>query len=249
MTQKSAAAGNTTPAVPMTAEQRPAFDRDSYLIIPGALGPDEAAAAREAIDRVYAAMATAGSLGPDGSMHLLSAVANCPDVAGLIDHPATFGYVWPVLGWNIHVYHSHLDVHPPVRVPLPFRFDWHQDGGRQNRELETTPRPRLSVKLGYWLSDVSAPGRGNLKVVPGSHLTNRIDGPPRRDIDWPDPQGAIEVTASPGDAVFFDRRIWHTRSRNHSRTPARRCSSATPTGGPPSATTSPRCGPATGSAS
>jgi Phytanoyl-CoA dioxygenase (PhyH) len=56
-----------------------------------------------------------------------------------------------------------------------------------------------------------------LKVVPGSHLTNWIDGPPRRDIRWPDPDGVIEVTAGPGDAVFFDRRIWHTRSRNHSR--------------------------------
>jgi hypothetical protein len=37
-------------------------------------------------------------------------------------------------------------------------------------------RPRLSVKLAYWLSDVSAPGRGNLKIVPGSHLTNWIGG-------------------------------------------------------------------------
>jgi ectoine hydroxylase len=36
--------------------------------------------------------------------------------------------------------------------------------------------------------DVSEPGRGNLKVVPGSHLVNRIDGPPRRDIQWPDPE-------------------------------------------------------------
>jgi ectoine hydroxylase len=216
MTQKSAAAGTTAPAVPMTAEQRAAFDRDGYLIIRGALGPDEVAAAREAVDRVYAATAWAGSLGPDGSMHLLSAVTHCPQVAGLTDHPATFGHIWSVLGWNIHIYHSHLDVHPPVRAPLPFRFDWRQDGGRQNRELETTPRPRLSVKLAYWLSDVSKPGRGNLKVVPGSHLTNRIDGPPRRDIDWPDPAGAVEVTAAPGDAVFFDRRIWHARSPNHS---------------------------------
>jgi ectoine hydroxylase len=162
-------------------------------------------------------MAKAGSLGPDGSMHLLSAVANCPEVVGLIDHPVTFGYVWSTLGWNIHVYHSHLDVHPPIRVSMPFRFDWHQDGGRQNREIETTPRPRLSVKLAYWLSDVSEPGRGNLKVVPGSHVVNWIDGPPRRDIQWPDPEGAIEVTAAPGDAVFFDRRIWHTRSRNYSQ--------------------------------
>jgi ectoine hydroxylase len=214
-------AGSTMPVIaasaePMTAEQRARFDRDGYLIIRGALGPDEVAAASDALDRVYTTAARAGSLRPGGSMHLLSAVANCPEIAGLTDHPATFPCVWSVLGWNIHIYHSHLDVHPPLQVPAPFRFDWHQDGGRQNREIETSPRPRLSVKLAYWLSDVSEPGRGNLKVVPGSHLVNWIDGPPRRDIEWPDPEGAVEVTAEPGDALFFDRRLWHTRSRNYS---------------------------------
>jgi ectoine hydroxylase len=217
MTSESTEAGSVALAVPMTAEQRAVFDHDGYLIIRGALRPDETAAAGEAIDRVYARMGKMGSLGPDGSMHLLSAVANCSEVAGLIDHPATFPYVWSVLGWNIHVYHSHLDVHPPLGKPQPFRFEWHQDGGRQNREIETNPRPRLSVKLAYWLSDVSEPGRGNLKVVPGSHLTNWIDGPPRRDLQWPDPDGAVEVAANAGDAVFFDRRIWHARSRNYSR--------------------------------
>jgi hypothetical protein len=66
----------------MTAEQRVIFDRDGYLIIRGALRPDEAADARDAIDRAYASVAKAGSLGPDGTMHLLSAVTNCPEVAG-----------------------------------------------------------------------------------------------------------------------------------------------------------------------
>jgi hypothetical protein len=175
MTQESTTARSAAPSVPMTAEQRATFERDGYLIIRGALYPDEVAGAHDAIDRVYACMAKAGSLGPDGSMHLLSAVANCPEVAGLTDHPATFPNVWSTLGWNIHVYHSHLDVHPPVRVSMPFRFDWHQDGGRQNREIETTPRPRLSVKLAYWLSDLTEPGRGNLKVVPGSHVVNPLE--------------------------------------------------------------------------
>ena len=170
MTQKSTTAKIADPPESMTAEQRARFDRDGYLMIRGALRPDEVAGAREAIDRVYATEARAGRLGPDGSMHLLSAVTNCPEVAGLTDHPATFPYVWSVLGWNIHIYHSHLDVHPPVPVRMPFRFDWHQDGGRQNREIGTDPRPRLSVKLAYWLSDVSEPGRGNLKVVPGSQI-------------------------------------------------------------------------------
>jgi ectoine hydroxylase len=206
----------TVAAEPVTAEQRSRFDRDGYLVIRGALRPDEVAGARGALDRVYADAARSGRLNPDGSMHLLSAVANCQEVAWLTDHPATFPYVWSILGWNIHVYHSHLDVHPPLRARVPFLFDWHQDGGRQNREIETSPRPRLSVKLAYWLSDVSEPGRGNLKLVPGSHLVNWIDGPPRRDIEWPDPEGAVEVTAGPGDVVFFDRRIWHARSRNYS---------------------------------
>jgi ectoine hydroxylase-related dioxygenase (phytanoyl-CoA dioxygenase family) len=74
----------------------------------------------------------------------------------------------------------------------------------------------MSVKLAFWLSDVSEPGRGNLMVVPGSHRRDRVDGPPRRDVPWPPPEGAVEVLAKPGDVVFFDRRIWHARSDNRS---------------------------------
>ena len=72
------------------------------------------------------------------------------------------------------------------------------------------------MKLAFWLSDASQPGRGNFKVVPGSHTRNWIDGPPRRDVPWPDPDGAVEVCVRPGDAVFFDRRLWHARSDNYS---------------------------------
>jgi ectoine hydroxylase len=200
----------------MSATEREQFDRDGFLIIRGALTPDEVGRYADTLDRVYAAAAADGRVTDGASMHQLSAVANCPETVGLIDHAVTFPYVWSLLGWNIHVYHSHLDVHPPLPVRRSFRFEWHQDGGRQNREIETDPRPRLSVKLAYWLSDVSEPGRGNLKLVPGSHLVNWISGPPRRDIQWPDPDGAVEVTAGPGDVVLFDRRLWHARSDNYS---------------------------------
>jgi len=36
-------------------------------------------------------------------------------------------------------------------------------------------------------------GRGNLTVVPGSHTTNWLPGPPRRDLPWPAPEGAIQI--------------------------------------------------------
>jgi ectoine hydroxylase len=206
-----------TSAAPAAAECEQ-FDRDGFLLIRGALTPDEIGFYRKALDRAYRAAQAGGRIAPGEAMHQLSAVAHCSEAVGLIDHPATFPYVWSILGWNIHVYHSHLDVHPRLSARRPFRFEWHQDGGRQNREVETDPRPRLSVKLAYWLSDASEPGRGNMKVVPGSHLANWIAGPPRRDVPWPDPDGATEVTASPGDVLLFDRRLWHARSDNYSDT-------------------------------
>ncbi len=134
---------------PMTAEQRAEFERDGFLVIRGVLSEAEVAFYAGALDRVYQARQAAGAVAPGGAMHLLSAVANCPEAAGLIDHRRVFGLVWSVLGWNIHIYHSHLDVHPPITRRPPFRYEWHQDGGRQNREIETDPRPRLSVKLAF----------------------------------------------------------------------------------------------------
>jgi len=201
---------------PMAQDQRERFERDGYLVVPGVLTRSEVMCYRTAVEDAYHQARRADRIPVGGALHQLSAAASRPDLTPLVDHPGAFPLVWSVLGWNVHVYHSHLDVHPQAPANRPPRFEWHQDGGRQNRELETCPRPRLSVKLAYWLSDVSQPGRGNFKVVPGSHLTNWIAGPPRRDMAWADPPGAIEVTAKAGDVVFFDRRIWHARSDNYS---------------------------------
>ncbi|MFT7692673.1 MAG: ectoine hydroxylase, partial [Candidatus Latescibacterota bacterium] len=93
------------------------------------------------------------------------------------------------------------------KKPLGF----HQDSGRVNLELEGDPRPRLSLKVAYWLSDISEPGRGNFYIVPGSHLYNKLHRPADGN-----PQNAIPVCAQRGDAVFFDRSLWHARSPNHS---------------------------------
>ncbi|GII28287.1 phytanoyl-CoA dioxygenase family protein [Planotetraspora mira] len=198
---------------PMTAAEREQFEQDGYLVIPGALSSEEVDHYQGAIQRAY-------MHSPEGAagvaLHQLSAATHCSELTGLLDHPAVFPYVWSLLGWNVHVYHSHFDVHPMLRKPRPFRWEWHQDGGRQNREIEVNPRPRLSVKLAFWLSDVSRPGRGNLTVLPGSHKTDWLPGPPRRDLSHPRPAGAVEVTVNPGDVLLFDRRLWHARSDNYS---------------------------------
>ena len=66
MTQLSATGRCADPSVPMTAEDRAAFERDGHLIIRDALCPDEVAAARDAVGRVYAAMAKAHPADPPG---------------------------------------------------------------------------------------------------------------------------------------------------------------------------------------
>jgi ectoine hydroxylase-related dioxygenase (phytanoyl-CoA dioxygenase family) len=111
----------------------------------------------------------------------------------------------PSPGWNVYVYHCHLDVHPPEQRGQP-AWRWHQDGGRQNVELDS-PRPRLSVKVAYFLTDVSTAEHGALRVVPGSH---RRDSLPRDR----EPMDAVPVLVPAGSAVIFDRRLWHARGDN-----------------------------------
>jgi ectoine hydroxylase-related dioxygenase (phytanoyl-CoA dioxygenase family) len=204
-------------AAPMTSQQRQQFEDDGFVIVPDALDQSELERYTAALDAAYdQERKTGGEVDATGALHKLSAVANCPALVDLVDHPAVFPLVWSIIGWNIHVTHSRYNVHPPLRDAQPFRWRWHQDGGRQNIELETDPRPRLTVFSAFWLSDVSEPGRGNMMVIPGSHKLNWLQGPPGPTVRWPVPDDAMEVTAHPGDVLFYDRRIWHSRSDNHS---------------------------------
>jgi ectoine hydroxylase len=202
----------------MTDEERATFDRDGILVVPGVLSESEIEVGRNAIQAAYERAQEPGGhgLNATGALHQLSAVTSVPELAYLIDHPKAFSYIWSLLGWNTHIYHSHVDVHPQIHEKQKDWWHWHQDGGRQNREIETDPRPMFSVKLAYWFSDVSETGRGNFTVIPGSHKTNWLPGPPSRGVPWPVPEGATQITANPGDLVVFDRRIWHARSDNYS---------------------------------
>ena len=188
------------------------FDRDGFVTIDGALAPAELRRLTRLTERLRRSQPASA----DGSLHALGFVAREPAFVELVDHPRVLELVCAILGWNIHMYHCHLDVHPPAAA-AGGQWRWHQDGGRQNLEVETDPRPLLSVKVGWFLTDVARPGRGNLRVIPGSHLQNRLSRPERADLPAPPPPGAVDVLARPGTAVVFDRRVWHARGDNTSR--------------------------------
>jgi ectoine hydroxylase-related dioxygenase (phytanoyl-CoA dioxygenase family) len=179
---------------------REQLERDGFVVVPGALAPAEVERLETVVDRVWEQ--EAGSAGP---LHRLGFAALDDSFLELVDHPSCLPLVAGVLGPNIYVYHCHLDVHPPEPAAEP-RWRWHQDGGRQNVEL-ASPRPRLSVKVAYFLTDVPTAAHGALRVVPGSQ---RRDSLPREH----EPADAEPVLVEAGSAVLFDRRLWHARGDN-----------------------------------
>lgn len=200
----------------ITPEQRAEFDRQGVLMIRNALTEDHRARLEDAVDRVYAEEKAGGRLKDDGTLHLLGFLTRAEEFAELLTLPTTFPYVWGLAGWNIYTHHNHLDVTPPAPADRPPSWGWHQDGYRQNSDPQSldpqVPRSMFSLKIGYVLSDLSRTGRGATKVIPGSHLRNTLDRP----ADGGEPRGATEITADPGDCFIFDRRLWHSRSPNHS---------------------------------
>ncbi len=199
----------------LTAQQRAAFDRDGYLIVRGALDPGHVERLIESVDRVWADHRDGEPVAGAEALHLLGFCGTDVRFIEMLDLPSTLPLVVDLLGSNIFMYHCHLDVHPPVVGEKPPVWMWHQDGGVQNLDLESDPRPMMSVKIAYFLTDLSEPGRGNFVVLPGSHISNTL---PRPEPGEPmtDPAGATPVLADPGDAVIFDRRLWHRRSDNRS---------------------------------
>ncbi len=197
-------------AIRMEVEER------GYVVIPDALEPGLLARLLRAHDRVYAEEQSSGRLAADGSLHLLGFLARDPAFLELLDLPAILPLVAELLGWNIYVYHSHLDAHPPTPNGVP-SWRWHQDGGRQNLDIETEPtRPRLSVKVAYFLTDVLGGDAGAMKVVPGSQRRNTLRRPQHLEDHHDEPDSAEPVTAPAGTAVVFDRRLWHARGDNRS---------------------------------
>jgi ectoine hydroxylase len=197
----------------LTDAERAHFETQGYLIVEDALDAERLAALTRETDAIYAKRLAEG-FDPATALFHPNFVPDSPLFADLVDYERILPKVWGILGWNIYLYHAHLIVTPPSGKPRDEKtFGWHQDSGRVNQEMESHPRPRLSLKVAYFLSDTSEEGRGNFWILPGSHLSDTLDLPSDR---IGQPEGAIPVKVKPGTAVFFDRRLWHTASPNWS---------------------------------
>ncbi len=210
----------------LTEEEQTHFEEQGYLYVPNALSPEKVEALTRAVDTLHHKAIATGRAKPGNPWGWSDFLGADDALLDLVDLPTTLPKVWGILGWNIYLYHAHMHVKPPAAADAKESegwLEWHQDSGRLNIELETNPRPRISLKVAYFLTDVSEPGRGNFYIRPGSHLSDmpvpesEISRDPREGTATAVPEDAMPVCVEPGTAVLFDRRLWHSRSPNHSQ--------------------------------
>jgi len=206
----------------LSVQERERFERDGYLVVENALDQTEINELLSLSDQIDRDERTLTGADPLARLNHYDVIGRDQRLLDLIDLPTIFPKVWGILGWNIQLYHTHLTVNPCAppdesQETHGLALGWHQDSGQLNSDLETTPRPRVSLKVGYFLSDTREAGRGNLYVLPGSHLEDDFPSADRRGL----PNGAIPVCVPPGTAVIFDRRLWHSGSANYWTAPRR----------------------------
>jgi len=199
---------------------RSRFQRDGYLMVPNALSAARVAELNRTVDRVIAAR-------PASAGHNITNIINLDqDFLALIEEPSMLSLMVNLLGYNIQLSSSKLTVRAQASDSSVVKavgdpndkskaggftsLDWHRDG----------PSPQyhrisdFSAKVGIILSDLSQPGRGNMKVVPGSH---RQVGFRPDELDCSvSPEGAIDICGAPGDIYFFTQNIWHAAPTNAS---------------------------------
>ncbi len=187
------------------------FKTDGYMVVPGALEHAHCDRLEAAGDTLDARERQAHDVAADARLSVMDFIGRDPEFLELVDWPTVLPKVWGLMGWNIQIYHSHLVYTPPENDLATKKQGWHQDSGRLNVEMEYHPRPMLSLKVAYFLSDCLEDGMGNFYVVPGSQENDELIPRDQRQVD---PPGATPIYARRGDAVIFDRRLWHTASPN-----------------------------------
>jgi ectoine hydroxylase-related dioxygenase (phytanoyl-CoA dioxygenase family) len=189
---------------------REQFERDGFLVMRNVLDGDQVAHFTQIVDHL-----AREERGDDETqtVEIRNAIARDAALLPLLDWKSTFPMMTEIMGWNIQLTTSHVFVRPPTpKENQQFKaIGWHCDGPNPQFPAIDGQLPRMYAKVGFFLTDLSQPDQGNLRVVPGSHLHA---APPERDENG-EPLDAIQVLTNPGDAVLFEQRTWHAVGPNY----------------------------------
>ncbi|QYM78739.1 phytanoyl-CoA dioxygenase family protein [Horticoccus luteus] len=210
-----------------SATQRFHFDTQGYLVVEDFLAPDH-------VQRLRSALAGAierrrrdlpagwKAVWPPRNRHDLTQVhgAKSTRILNILEDDPLFLELltWPALVPFVHAFcnpqpHYHAsDAIVEDAADFAHRADgWHIDGSDNGYRNLGGAIPLLQLKVGYYLTDMTEPFRGNLTLVPGSHLSRAelgLEDRRRREF-FP---GAKQICAPAGSLILFHNAIWHTAS-------------------------------------
>lgn len=200
-------------AVEAGSSAKEEFEEQGYIAIPDALTAQQSGRLIAAIDKLTAR-------NPDRIHNVADIFGRHDAFIELLDLPTVLPTVTELLGTNIWVNHSHFNANPATESTDVSEYEngygWHRDGGAIHKDLPWPP-PLLTLKVGYYLTDLTKPGSGQTYFIRDSHKTGEKT-PGQYDL----PDSAFPMTVSAGTAVLFDRRLIHSiRSANYSGTKRR----------------------------
>ena len=195
------------------SQRRDDFERDGFLILPGALPKEMVERLLVVADRLQAEGMRTEGLNERGFWQMRNCLPEDDVFLELLDWPATVPLIVQLLNHNIQLITSHLVIRPPIPRDGDSsygRSGWHRDGGTGPYDLGVA-QPRMFIKIAYWLSDISEPERGAIRLFAGSNDTSVQ--PPEGDVD---DQEQFAMRCQPGDAVLFENRTLHGVGPNFS---------------------------------
>jgi ectoine hydroxylase-related dioxygenase (phytanoyl-CoA dioxygenase family) len=209
--------------IAITEAQQRQFDEDGFIIVEDALSSEEVERLIAVVDELDARYRKEKDIPPGDPFQVRNALAHHDELFRLVDHPVMFPLVVDVLGVNIQIRTSHMDVRPPnppehARQTLGAKdsfFPWHSDGPNFGYPITNGAVPFVEVKVGYYLTDLTAHNSGAICVVRGSHRRSPefINHP-----DHPlDPRDIVEVNVKPGTAMLWRTALWHCLTPNLSQ--------------------------------
>ena len=193
---------------PLTPQQEKEFHEQGYLIIPDALSPTH-------VSRLIGVLDEFSKQKPEKIYNEADILGLSDEFLDMIDLASVLPKIQHLLGRNIWVNHTHYNINPSSPHGDSNRvvkdYGWHRDGGVIHEDLGLRA-PLLSIKVGYYLTDILETGRGETYIIQGSHQTG--EKPPLP----PDfPSSARPILVNSGSAVLFDQRVIHSiRSPNPS---------------------------------
>ncbi|HWB96380.1 MAG TPA: phytanoyl-CoA dioxygenase family protein [Bryobacteraceae bacterium] len=203
----------------LTASDRRLFDETGFLVLEGVLSKSELQKLNEAIDGLYA---DHGGDPVTGRMELRNCVAKHPLLLAMADHLTLLPTIVELLGPDIKLRTSELDVRPPITPEMVEGKNarnrwgepeqWHIDGPLSGYPDVNGIVPMMEVRAGYFLTDLTGNDAGQLCVVPGSHRFNfhALEDPA---LVIP-PEAIFRVEVPAGSAVLFRTGVWHCATPN-----------------------------------